>query len=125
LAEDLALSDGVAQALQDGLTCRAGQERLVQLVTDDSGLADERVLLAIEVVEEGAWGDADRVGDVIDGDVVEAVFLDEGQGRVLEGTPGVLLLLFPASDRRGNISRCLGHICSLCIIAEAAKLVAV
>src|SRR5699024_1570553 len=80
------------------------------------------VLLGVEVVEEGARGDADGIGDVLDGDVLDAVLLGKGQGAVLQGTPSVLLLAFPPPERRGNLSRCFCHICSLCIIAATAKM---
>src|SRR5699024_6906948 len=122
LLEQMTLRNGVAQRLQHGFICRAGQDRGMHLFADAGGLAHQSVLLAVEVVEEGARGDADGIGDVLDGDVLDAVLLGKGQGGILQGTPSVLLLAFPPPERRGNLSRCFCHICSLCIIAATAKM---
>src|SRR5699024_12670670 len=102
LMEQVALPDGVAQCLQYGFSCRAGQDRGMHLFADAGGLADQSVLLAVEVIEEGARGDADGVGDVLDGDMLDTVLLVKGQGGVLQSTPRVLLLSFPPLERVRN-----------------------
>ena len=59
-----------------------------RLVEGERGSTEDGLVLGLHVVEEGAPGDLGVAADVLDGDVVEAVLLDERGRRILDPAAG-------------------------------------
>lgn len=73
-------------------------ERFVDDVDPPTGLRDQHVVLAREVAEEGALGDAGRVRDVLDGDRRVPAFGEQRQRGLLDLARVALATLFSQFD---------------------------
>jgi hypothetical protein len=90
--------DRLAQRLQHRLARRAGPELRHEGLGPGGRRRDDRLLLAREVVEEGAQGDVGLGRDLLDREALDPVPDGEPQRRVAHGGAGGLLLALPASD---------------------------
>ena len=73
------------------------QDRAYLGVVGQVGVGD-RLVLAGEVVEEGARGDVGRLADLLDRDLVEATLVDQAQRGIGQRGAGLLLLPVTPTD---------------------------